>query len=122
MKIFKSECKELIDAHKAHDSVELLDGAIDVFVTLSGLMQIMEHLGFGVEKGTKRICDNNLEKYIDGETCTDISLVQPPNTTHTYNDYFDVHVFKDKDGKVKKPIGFKPVELQDLVPDGIWNN
>jgi len=118
IKIFKEECFETIEAAKNEDSVELLDGVCDVFVTLSGLMQVMDNLGFNVQEALHRVCQNNLEKYPDGDK--EVLAYQPINTAHTYNEWYDVHVFKDKNGKVKKPIGFKLVVLQDLCPQGIW--
>lgn len=118
IKIFKEECFELIEAAKNGDSIELLDGACDVFVTLSGLMQVMDNLGFDVQEAIRRVCQNNLEKYPDGDK--EVLAYQPPNTTCTYNEWYDVYVFKDENGKVKKPVGFKPVELKDLCPNNIW--
>ena len=120
VKIFKEECNETIDAAKDLDSVELLDGVCDVFVTLSGLMQVMDNLGFNVQEALQRVCQNNLEKYPDGDK--EVLAYQPLNTECTYNEWYDVHVFKDKNGKVKKPVGFQPVELQDLCPSGIWES
>lgn len=124
MKIFKEECFETIEAAKNGDSIELLDGVCDVFVTLSGLMQVMEHLGFNVEKALGWVCDNNLEKFPmapeSGPDQATMLKLQPEKTIATYYAPANCYVYKDKDGKVKKPIGFTPVELQDLVPEGIW--
>lgn len=118
IKIFKEECQETIEAAKNKDSVELLDGVCDAFVTLSGLMQVMEKLGFDVEMALRRVCDNNIDKYVPMDK--EVLAYQPLNTTCFPNEYYDVYVFKDKNGKVKKPIGFKPVELSDLCPSNIW--
>ncbi len=122
--IFKSECKETIDAYHDKDSVELLEGVCDVFVTLSGLMQTMQHLGFDVEEALKRVCDNNLEKFPQapetGPSAAQMLFLQPDGTTATYHQPANCYVYKDKNGKVKKPVGFKPVELQDLCPKDIW--
>jgi len=126
VKIFKEECNETIDAAKDLDSVELLDGVCDVFVTLSGLMQTMNRLGFNIEEALRRGCENNLEKFPSDEILFSSRVpweaMQPNGTTHTHNKYYDVHVFKDKNSKVKKPVGFKPVDLHDLVPDNIWED
>ena len=44
--------------------VELLDGAVDVFVVVSGLLQKLQHFGFDVEKALLRVPENNMSKFL----------------------------------------------------------
>lgn len=78
-------------AHKEH-RVELLDAVCDVIVVSAGLGIA---LGADVQGALHQICNNNLEKFpiVDGEYT----------------------VLRDEHGKIKKPNGFKSVELDDFV-------
>lgn len=105
--------------------VELIDGVCDLFVTVAGLMQKLEVVGFDVSGALKKVNDNNLQKFPPIEfaviqrptlykvTNKKLPDFQPPNTTKESDDRFGVWVFKDiETGKIRKPTNFIPVNLK----------
>jgi hypothetical protein len=109
------ELSESITAFETQDAVEVLDGALDEFYVICGKLQILEALGMNIEEGLKRVCENNLSKFlsVSGE-------VWPLEMGKFYNPEHKVMVLKDKQGKIIKPFGFTPVDLTDLVPQGFF--
>jgi len=134
------ELVETIDALERKDDKEFIDGIADVFVTVAGLIQIAEKAGYDVSEAINRVNANNLSKYlpyrkvdiVDFESIgnkyslDEVQLKsaswydrehQPPNTTAIENERFSVVVFKDANGKVKKPLNFVPVDLLGTYPN-----
>lgn len=108
------EMSESITALEEGNKVEVLDGCLDEFFIICGKMQILEKMGYNVQEGLKRVCENNLSKFpsvVDG--CTRLK-----EYTATVNKEYNVYVIKDINGKVRKPEGFVPVDISDLVPGG----
>lgn len=105
------ELQETITAFEAGDKVGVLDGACDLFVTVSGLMQKLEKARYNVAEAVKRVNANNLSKF--PEEVTDEDKAQ---YTVTFNEQYNRYVLKDGNGKVRKPSTFKPVDLSDLIP------
>lgn len=96
--------------------VEVLDGACDLFVTVSGLLQKLEAAGFDVAEAMNRVNMNNLSKFPNSQD--ELFKIQPENTHIKLNTNFDVVVFKDiETGKIKKPLNFKPVDLTGTYPN-----
>lgn len=116
MKVFIEEAKETEDAFENKDAVELLDGICDSFVTLAGLMQMAEKAGFKVDEALKRVNENNLSKF---PTYVTLKAKQEydANGWHQFFDT-DYHcwILKDSNGKIRKPVGFVPVVIDDLAP------
>ena len=107
------ELSESITALEENNPVEILDGAIDEFYIVCGKLAILDKMGYNVEEGIRRVCENNLSKF------PEIGFTQeyvPDNHSQTFNKKHKVYVLKNENGKVKKPHGFKPVSLSDLVP------
>lgn len=119
MKVFIEESKETADAFTNKDSVELLDGICDSFVTLVGLMQMADKMGFKVDEALKRVNENNLEKYIDEGDMDDDAYDQyiEMGRSVNYNSQYQCYVLKDSNLKIRKPIDFVPVQIDDLVVD-----
>jgi len=110
--------------------VEVIDGVCDLFVTVAGLMQKLEAAGFDVSGALKKVNENNLSKFPQGDLAVIKNIpeitevprkyedvfeltVQPPNTVKEYNSQYSVYVFKDiETGKIKKPTNFVPVNLK----------
>lgn len=134
------EVIETITAFDERNDVEFLDGLVDRFVTGMGLLQKAERAGYNVAEAVKRVNANNLSKYlpyhkveiVDFESIgnkyslEEVQLKsaswydrehQPPNTTAIENERFSVVMFKDANGKVKKPLNFIPVDLSGTYPD-----
>lgn len=111
--LIQEEYLETVEAFDELNRVGVLDGALDMWVVVSGLLQKLEAMGYNVEEGLKRVTDNNLTKF------PEIGFTQeyvPDNHSQTFNKKHKVYVLKNENGKVKKPHGFKPVSLSDLVP------
>mgnify|MGYP003651893560 CR=1 FL=1 len=107
------EFAECVDAFEQKDSVEVLDAACDLFVTVAGLMQKLESAGFNVEEALKRVCQNNMDKYIP----VGKHLSYDSAFTATLNEEHNVWVLRDSNQKIRKPSSFQSVELNDLVPN-----
>jgi hypothetical protein len=116
IKVVVEEVKELEKAYADKDAVGLLDGVCDAFVTVVGLMQKMQSAGFDVDKAIERVCINNLEKYPTQMLSSDLDKYYQKGWDVLYNNEYDCYALKDKNGKVRKPDGFVPVEISDLVP------
>ena len=125
------ELTETIDALESGDDKEFIDGLADIFVTVAGLLQKSEKAGYDVAEAIKRVNLNNLSKFppaeyvqvtlpnLNGAVDTKIyGNVQPPDTTKEFNSQYSVMVFKDANGKVKKPLDFVPVDLAGTYPEG----
>lgn len=112
--LIQEEYLETVDAFDLDDKVEILDGACDMFVVVCGLLQKLEAQGYDVEEALFRVCDNNMNKFptTDGNKT---STWNPAYTAH-FNKKYKVLVLKDQNGKIRKPDGFVPVDLSDLVP------
>lgn len=117
MKVFIEESNETADAFANKDAVELLDGICDSFVTLAGLMQMAEKLGFKVDWALERVNVNNLEKFPTEVTASDLHQYGQSGWSVAPNYEHDCIVLKDGNGKIRKPVGFLPVEIDDLVPE-----
>lgn len=120
MKVVVEEVKELQDAFDSQNATELLDGACDAFVTLSGLMQKMEIAGFKVDKALQRVNENNMEKYPTEMLSADLNAYSEKGWDVIYNNEFDCYVLKDKNGKIRKPIDFQSVDIMDFLPEDFF--
>lgn len=109
------ELVETIDALESKDDKEYIDGLADIFVTVAGLLQKSEKVGYNVSDAIRLVNINNLEKF--PSSSADPTTTQPKNTTITFDSRFDVVVYKDVNGKVKKPLDFVPVNLDGTYPD-----
>lgn len=106
------ELSESITALEDNNIVEVLDGALDEFYIICGKLQILEKMGYNVEEGLRRVCENNLAKFPTFVP----SVAHNAEYTYTLNKKHGVIVIKDSNGKVRKPFGFEPVSLSDCVP------
>jgi phosphoribosyl-ATP pyrophosphohydrolase len=114
----QEEYLETVQAYDDANTVELLDGACDLLVTVFGLLQKLEATGFDVAEAIQRVDANNLSKYIPaGKT------VRYSNEFHTeFNEKYQVSVVKDKNGKIRKHGEFKEVDLTGLTPIDFFQN
>jgi len=112
------ELSETIEAFENKDAVGLLDGAVDAWVTVGGLLQKLEAAGFDVASAIRRVDENNLSKFVPTENFK--ALVIPKEYKATLNERHNVLVLKDQNGKIRKPHNFVPVSLGDLVPDNFF--
>lgn len=121
-KVVVEEMKEFQEGHTNKDLKETTDGIIDSFVTLFGYMQKLQvRYGIDFAKAMDKIAVNNLEKYpLDEQVAIDtVKMYQEKGleTYYTYNAESACYVIRDsKTNKIKKPIGFKDVDLSDCFP------
>jgi predicted HAD superfamily Cof-like phosphohydrolase len=90
VKLINEECNELIDAITNHDKVETLDALIDILVVTIGAVHSM---GADAEGAWKEVMRTNFAK-IDHDTGK---------------------VRKREDGKVLKPQGWTPPNLEPFI-------
>jgi hypothetical protein len=107
------ELSEAIGGLEKKDAVELLDGAIDVWVVAAGLLQKLEAAGFNVAEAMERVDNNNLSKFPALKPELDSLPVEAHNVE--FNETYGRFVIKRADGKFLKPKGYTPVDLSDLV-------
>ena len=124
-KLIAEEANEITEAIKARDIRAVLDGCIDVLVTAFGLKQQLQNLGVDVNLAMNLVAENNLSKFPTEE--------EKALKTKQYYDFLGIptnvyskcynsetyYVVKDENMKVRKPVGFKSVELDDCIPPGI---
>lgn len=121
LKIILSEVEELVTAFKSETPVDVAAEAVDVVVTVIGLLQKLNNAGIDVPEIAERIGSKNLDKFPD---VSQVTLVND-----TIKDYADKgvtvapsinlgkYVIRDSNGKVRKVLGFTPVVLDDCTTD-----
>lgn len=112
--LIQEEYIETVDAFDAGNNEGILDGAIDMFVVVSGLLQKLEAQGYDVAEAIKRVCDNNSQKF----PSLDVGCAYNKEFELSINEKYNVYVIRDKNGKIRKPEGFVSVDLSDCVPKG----
>ena len=121
-KIIESEVEELANAISVNDDVEILDGAIDSLVTVLGMIRRLEKLGYDVDKAMLKVGQNNLTKFPTSLTVVDDSVKmyaeQGVKITPVFSHLHDRWALIDENGKYRKPINYKSVDLTDCVPKG----
>lgn len=122
------EAQETVDAIKARDLTEVLDGGVDMDVVVSGLNYLM---GLDYSEAVDRVLSNNDMKYTEdfdvavetalfycdkGLEC-DIQevLVEGDGMTSMDKEFFSVH--RQSDNKIMKLLDHPRVSLADLVPN-----
>lgn len=114
------ELAETSEASLYGNSVELLDGACDLFVTVAGLLQKLEVNGFNVQEALKRVNDNNLSKFPKIAEYEANPEICPPNGEPQIAEDDRVVFKREYDGKVMKPTNFVAVDIADCVPEGFF--
>ena len=107
---------DLRDKDLKECEVELLDGAADVFVVVSGLLQKLQHYGFNVEEALQRVAQNNMSKFPSVIPAVEMNWYEKQGWVVDWNEKYSRFVIRDNNGKTRKCIDFVPVVLDDLVP------
>lgn len=121
-KVVVEEMKEFQDGHTNKDLVETTDGIIDSFVVLFGYMQKMQNrYGIDFAKAMDLIAENNLSKYpTEEQVAIDTVQMYKDQGLDTYYTFYPeslCYVIRDsKTNKIKKPVGFKSVDLSVCFP------
>ena len=108
------EAIELSNAVEANDEGEIVKEALDVLVTVVGVLQKMQNRGFDIEAAAATVGLNNLSKYPKTHAEAMQSLQdlasQGVNAYVSYNPVYDCYVIRDVEaGKVRKPSGYQKV-------------
>ena len=102
--------------------LEALDGAVDVSVTYTALVEMLESRGLNVSAGAELILKNN-----DNKVFTDFNEAQAEAhklqnelgeaivVCTSVVDGVEYYCLKDENGKVRKKVGFIGVDLSDLL-------
>ena len=100
---------------------EVVDGVIDTLVVTLGMVQKLQNLGIDMTKAMKLIAENNLEKFPRvAETAEETVEYYKNKGTDIYSTYlpeFKRYVIKDRNQKVRKPVGFESVDLTECFKD-----
>lgn len=121
------ELSESITALEENNPVEILDGAIDEFYIVCGKLAILDKMGYNVEEGIRRVCENNLSKFPQQSESGSEAVFALDNRytiegrgifNKTLKAFQVFTVYRDANGKIRKPEGFVPVDLSDCVPGG----
>lgn len=117
------ETQETVDAIKYGDMTALLDGAVDVFVILSKLLDMLEKAGFDVEGGIQQIIDNNQNKIFNSfyEACEAKEKLEERDDKEYYIETsvlnnISFYTVRRQDGKIAKSVDFVAVELDKFIP------
>ena len=120
IRIIAEEFQELANGIVTENPEEILDGAIDLYVTAVGMLYNLDQLGFDVNKAALKIAENNLSKFPTDPEVVTASLRKYDGTSNTVHAEFNPdhgkYVIKNQNRKVMKPAGFVPVDLSDCLP------
>ena len=123
-RLVQEELNELIKGIEENNVIEQLDGAGDSLVTVSGLVQLLE-TKVKAEAASLEVTKNNLTKFVSvnhpdiqniiNQTCGKYQKEgKPVDVVH--NTAYNCIVFVDRTTrKVKKPFGYKSVDLSSFV-------
>lgn len=118
--IIRSEFQELVDAIEAKDNLEILDGTIDLLVTVFGMIRKLDSAGFKTHRAMEKVGMNNLTKFPTSLTVVDDSVKMYADKGVTirpvFSHQYDRWALMDEGDKYKKPVGFKDVDLTDCLP------
>ena len=122
-KVLFEEVKEIEEALDTDNIVELVDGVIDTLVVALGFVQKLEKQGVNMSKAMELIAENNLSKYTMNAYYADLSVADYKSkgieVVSEFNKEYCVYVLRDTNGKVRKPINFKSVSIEDCIPEGV---
>ena len=102
--------------------LEALDGTVDVAVTYTALVEMLESRGLNVSAGVERILKNNDDKVFTDFNESQVEahklqneLGEPIVVCTSTVDGVEFYCLKDGNGKVRKKVGFVGVDLSDLL-------
>ena len=99
---------------------ELLDAAVDILYTVFALPRELEALGYDMFGALDAVCANNDSKFVKTATEAEMSVrhyqSQGIECKSIYNEKYNCYSIVDSCGKVRKPLGYKSVELDKFLP------
>lgn len=122
-RLLVEEAEETLEGILHGDMRATLDGAVDTFVILSKLFDMLEKAGFDVEGGIQQIIDNNQNKIFNSfyEACEAKEKLEERDDKEYYIETsvlnnLSFYTVRREDGKIAKPVGFVAVELDKFIP------
>lgn len=113
--------EELNETYEAQNNVDLLDGAIDLYVVVTGFMQLLSANGFDIEGAVKATNENNFSKFCTNEQQVRSTFdkyeklgIQCSLSFHDKTGLFAVK--NKKTGKLLKPANFVSNDLSGYSP------
>lgn len=120
VRLIMEEAKELLDAFENESLINTLQELTDVLVVSFGLLEQFRKLNYDVDGALLAVADCNLSKFTtSGSAATESSYDYINKGTLvdlSYNDKHNVWVIKDENNKVRKPLDFKKVNLEEFKP------
>lgn len=98
-------------------ATELLDGAVDTFVVVAGLLQKLQHHGMDVNAALLRVTENNLKKFTKK---AEHVWADKNGYEVVWNEKYGCFSYRDDNGKLRKSPEYKSVELTDLIPNSFF--
>lgn len=132
--IFEEFCDETVKAYEegcnavaygkdkekaAKEAVKLLDGAVDTFVVVSGLLQKLHAAGFNVNEALLRVTENNLTKFTKK---AEYLWAEKQGYEVVYDEQYHLFSYKNASGKLMKPDSYISVVLEDLSNKEFFND
>jgi NTP pyrophosphatase (non-canonical NTP hydrolase) len=122
VKLITEEAKEIKDAlEQGEPEINLLQESLDVLVVTFGLLQMLKNKGYDVDKAMGRVVDTNLSKFTHSGVIAAESVSKYKENNEqvefSYSSENDVWVLKDTNNKIRKPLNFKKVNLEDCKPE-----
>ncbi len=122
--LIKEELNETFQAIDDQDMEKILDGYVDLLVTVFGLGQKLHSLGCNTSEAMRKTAVNNISKF---PSIVEFSVEDALKTVEMYADKgipvtasvnanYGRWVFKDANGKVRKPHNFVSNDLKDCLP------
>lgn len=127
IKCIKSELQELEEAVEAEDYSEIIKESSDLLITSMGALQVLEYACSSTKEDLLKVCANNLTKFVPLSDPNARQIVEDTVKMYEYkgedltvevNQQFRVYVFKDSNGKVRKPSNYKTTVLSKT--SGNW--
>ena len=128
LKIVLEEVNEAIDAVTVNgellrheiDKKELLDGVCDILYTVFALPRELEALGYDMFGAFETVCENNSTKFVKTASEAEMSVRHYQSKgiewKSIYNEKYNCYSIVDGNNKVRKPIYYKSVELEQFLP------
>lgn len=102
------------------DKKGLLDGVVDVLYTTFALPRELEALNYDVTGAIQAVSDNNNTKFPTDIDIAEESVAEYKEQGIDVKFHLDeqtkLFVLKDNNGKIRKPVGFKSVCLDEYLP------
>ena len=118
------EVNEITEGLNNKNVEEVVDGVIDTLYVAIGMLHKLAELGVNVDDALYLIAKNNLSKFPEkSKFVIDETLEQYKNKgiNLTYSfvrnpyDNTSLVVFKDENGKIRKPFGFESVDISSTI-------